>query len=119
MWIYEQSSGLLSHDGEPIAAGHGGYEQGRNNPAMEQVAGVGPVPRGTYDISQAFDSPSHGPCVMQLTPTVGTMTYRRGGFLIHGDSNEYPGLTSHGCIILPGPVRRQIARSDDRKLMVI
>lgn len=118
-WIYNQSNGTLSHNGELIGAGYSGFETGENNPWMENVHDTGPIPQGTWAIGNAIDTTTHGPVVMPLTPAADTETFGRGGFLIHGDSIEHPGLASHGCIILPRAIREEINTSDDKVLEVV
>lgn len=118
MWTYAQSAGEMQRDGEFICVGYSGFGAGKNNPDMESVANVGPIPRGRYQIGSPFDSETHGPVVMRLTPCDGTETFGRDGFLIHGDSVSRPGGASHGCIILPRPERLAIAGSGDTDLEV-
>lgn len=118
MWTYNQLTGAFTHNGESIATGYSGFEAGKNNPAMQGEANVGPIPKGRYSIGERFDSETHGPIVMRLTPAEGTDTFGRSGFLIHGDSLRNPGEASHGCLILPRPVRIAIAQSADKSLEV-
>lgn len=122
MWTYQQSSGQLREDGALVAVGYSGCGEGKNNPALEAVVDIGPIPRGWYHVSgpECVDAPGpHGPYVLRLTPASGTNTHGRSGFLIHGDSNEHPGAASHGCIVLPRDVRGWIVESDAALLHVI
>jgi|SRR5579862_1648174 len=119
-WTYVQQSGELQHDGKPIATGYSGAGAGKNNAALQNVPNVGPIPQGDWTISgPPVDTPDHGPCVLKLTPAVGTETFGRSGFLMHGDSKEHPGCASHGCVILPRSVREQVWNSGDRELEVL
>ncbi len=119
-WILNSSNGTLSKDGELITdLGWSGHDAGRDNPAMEQVHDIGPIPRGEWDIGDSVDSEKLGPVVMPLIPREGTVTYGRGGFFIHGASAVHPGESSHGCVILPRSVRMQIAASEDKTLQVV
>jgi hypothetical protein len=104
--------------------GYSGHGAGVNNPAMQADRDVGPIPRGFYEIGQAFDHPTRGPLVMRLMPRPGTDTFGRSGFLIHGDLKSAPGkhLASLGCIVLDHDLRARIAAavaSGDRLLQVI
>jgi hypothetical protein len=119
MWSYDQLSGTLSKDGERVATGYSGFEQGKNNPDLEHIHDTGPIPKGVYGIGPPHDTTTHGPHVMPLTPELGTNTFGRDGFLIHGDSVAHPGTASHGCIILPRNVRDQISASGDFQIEVI
>jgi hypothetical protein len=117
MFTYNQSTGLLTRDGTMIAAGYSGHGDGRNNPAMEATRLVGPIPCGLYHIGPAFHaSTTLGPVAMRLMP-VSHDALGRSGFFIHGDSVK--GDASHGCIVLPRPVRLFIAHSGDKDLTVV
>ena len=119
MWTYDQRSGALGKDGQRVATGYSGFGQGKNNPELENIHDVGPIPKGVYGIGPPHDTPTHGPHALALTPEPGTNTFGRDGFLIHGDSVQNPGTASHGCIILPRTVRDQIAASGDRQIQVV
>ncbi len=119
MWTYTQVNGRLEKDGELIATGYSGFGAGKNNPAMQNVPNIGPIPLGEYEIGPPHDTVTHGPHVMALTPSAGTNTFGRDGFLIHGDSKVSPGTASHGCIILPRVVREQISVSGEMRVQVV
>jgi|SRR5579863_3957749 len=114
-WNYSQSTGSLTRDGHFVAAGYSGAGTGRNNPTLEAVPNVGPIPRGLYRIGPRFDAVKQGPCVMRLTP-LGHDALGRDGFLIHGDNLTHDAST--GCVILPHQTREAIAASPDRDLVV-
>ena len=119
-WTYAQKSGELQQDGKPVATGYSGAGAGKNNPALENVPNVGPIPQGDWTIAgPPVDTPDHGPYVLKLQPAASTETFGRSGFLIHGDSKEHPGSASHGCVILPRAVREQVWNSGDRELEVL
>lgn len=120
MWTYRQKDGELLHDDGPVARGYSGIDDGKNNPAMQNVQNVGPIPQGGWTIEKpAFNTMDHGPFVLRLTPKPGTQTFGRSGFLMHGDSIEHPGLASHGCTIFPRAIREQVAASPDNDLEVV
>lgn len=121
MWTYQQRNahgdGELDHDGVFEATSYSGTGAGRNNPDMEAVPNVGPIPRGLYHIGPATDDhPSLGPRVMALTP-VGHNAHNRTAFFAHGDSANHD--ASHGCIILGRTMRDAMDASPDRDLMVV
>lgn len=116
MWTYEQHNGRLCHDGALEGTGYSGTGIGRNNPNMESVTGVGPIPAGLYEVGLAYAHPHLGPCVMNLMP-IGHDLLGRSDFRIHGDSKNHN--ASHGCIVLGPSLRRQIAASPDRELTVV
>ena len=119
MWTYEQATGRFSHDGVAVAFGYSGRDEGKNNPAMQYLQGIGPLPRGAYTIGDAVDTDTHGPCVMPLSHDASNEMFGRSGFLIHGDSIAAPGTASHGCIILPRAIRDLINLCKDRCLSVV
>jgi len=117
MWTYQQSTGKLT--GIISAEGWAGQRLGINNPAMQDVAGMGPLPQGLYTIGQPHNSDSTGPFTMDLIPDPNNNMYGRSEFRIHGASKIDPQLSSEGCIVMPRAVREQIWNSGDRQLEVI
>ncbi len=117
-WTYSQRTGTLTLNGTPVATGYSGHEEGKNNPAMQNVRQIGPVPQGKYTIGAAYQHPEKGPVVMRLNPDAHNLMFGRSGFLIHGDSLAHPGFASEGCIILARKIRDRIAQSSDRELEV-
>jgi hypothetical protein len=119
-WTYAQKTGELQQDGKHVASGYSGSGAGKNNPAMEKVHSVGPIPHGDWTIvGPPVDTIDHGPYVLTLQPSASTNTFDRTGFRMHGDSKESPGCASQGCVIMPRPVRAQVWKSGDRDLEVV
>jgi len=120
MWTYAQKTGELLQDGQHVAGGYSGFDNGKNNPDMQAVPDVGPIPQGEWTIvGPPVNTAGHGPYVLRLEPAHGTNTFGRSGFLMHGDSIEAPGCASHGCVIMPRAVREQVWNSGDRELQVV
>ena len=96
-----------------LPMGYSGFEtdraEGKNNPELEKVEDVGPIPVGTYRIGSPRDTLTHGPFVLPLKPDPGNEMFGRSAFLIHGDSVVDPGTASRGCIIMSRAVRKQVA----------
>ena len=119
-WVYEQSTGKLSHNGQFVASGYAGNGAGKNNPQMEITPETGPLPKGSYAITgHPFHHPHTGAYSLRLSPHAGNRMYGRSGFLIHGDNVKHPGAASNGCIILPLFVRKKIWSSGDKLLEVV
>jgi len=120
MYTYEQRSGRLSNGLGLVGIGYSGHGMGVNNPALEEIPNVGPIPVGTYEIGPACEHPQLGPLAMALIPKLETDTFGRSGFFIHGDEVGHVGeeLASHGCIILPRAVRVLVAAATERTLLV-
>ncbi|MCL5501601.1 Protein of unknown function [Phytobacter palmae] len=119
-WVYEQSTGNLSHNGSYVAKGYAGKGAGKNNAQMEGTPDTGPLPRGKYSITgHPFHHPHTGAYSLRLHPSPENTMYGRSGFLIHGDSVKHPGTASNGCIILPLFIRQKIWSSGDKSLEVI
>lgn len=130
-WTFQQSTGNLSRDGVFVADCYSGAGEGKNNPDMQNVPNVGPVPRGSYTITGAecngeipcdqcggSASHHHGPFVLRLHPDPGDEMFGRAGFLIHGDNSTH--TASQGCIVTPNrTVRENILASGDLRLQVI
>jgi hypothetical protein len=111
MWTYIQSTGdMLDGNGNVLATGYSGKGPDKNNPAMESVRGLGPIPVGIYNMElPPVDTETHGPCVIWLTPDPSNDMLGRSGFGIHGDSFTHMGQASEGCIILPRFARERMA----------
>jgi hypothetical protein len=120
MWIYEQKTGLMMHDGEYAGYGYSGHGEGVNNPALERVHNIGPIPRGVWEIGEFFDDlGGKGPIVAHLTPSTGTDTFGRAGMMVHGDNSAGDHSASHGCIVMPRVVRIAMRDSGDKLLRVV
>jgi hypothetical protein len=120
MWTYAQKTGNLLQNGQLVATGYSGFDTGKNNPAMQAVPDVGPIPQGSWTISgPPINTAEHGPFVLTLTGAPDTKTFGRSGFLMHGDSVDAPGTASKGCIIMPRPAREQVWNSGDTALEVV
>ena len=118
MWVYDQPTGQIFHDEKAVGTGYSGKGEGKDNPAMESVHNVGPIPKGRYTIGPPHNTLTHGPYVLPLTPDPDNLMHRRSGFLIHGDSRKAPGTASEGCIILARAIREGIWQSGDHRLEV-
>ena len=120
IWIYTQSTGQLRYGTTLCGIGYSGKGKGKNNPAMENVPLVGPIPSGLWEIDgPPRHTKEHGPYVLGLVPVLGTDAHGRTEFLIHGDSLTDPGEASEGCIIMPRVVRERIWQSGCRRLQVV
>lgn len=138
MWNYSQTLGrLTSEDGLFQSQGYSGAKpEGYNNPEMQNVKNVGPIPQGRYSWGNHFECVEtlsaeqqcpdcdgigfhkHGPHVIRLIPDPGNEMFGRSGFLCHGDSTTKPGSASEGCIIQPLATRVQMMDSNDHVVEV-
>jgi hypothetical protein len=129
MFTFEQITGKWRDDsGVLIGIGYSGAGVGKNNPSMEGIVDVGPIPCGNYLIKgPPFDSPKHGKFVLYLVPDADTkariIAYGRdpNTFLLHGDSIENAGTASQGCVIQDRGTREAVwaANAMDNGLRVI
>lgn len=117
-WFYSQKTGILRHNDTIESCGYSGKGEGKNNPAAQFKHNFGPIPRGEYQIGSPHDTMEHGPCVLQLLPSMDNKMFGRSGFLIHGDSLSAPGMASEGCVILNKATREAIVNSGDNVLEV-
>lgn len=125
MWKYDITARRLERDGKLVfegkghGAGYSGNGAGLNNPAMEGVRGIGPLPEGRYRMTELrLTGASTGPYTIVLVQVSGE-SHGRSAFRIHGDNSKGDQSASHGCIILPPLVRRQIWESGDHDLEVV
>jgi len=109
---YEQRTGQMvcvdDETGRVVVnrQGYAGRGVGRNNPALQSVRNVGPLPQGRYSIGIGFNNRgSTGPESLRLTPSDDEEMFGRGRFLIHGGGRD----ASKGCIVLPIEDRRAIS----------
>lgn len=117
MWGYSQTTGKLTKNGVVKAIGYSGFGKGKNNPSMQDVATLGPIPKGLWKMGNPYDSVNVGPFAIPLEMIKGNI-FGRSAFRIHGDSKSNPGNASHGCIILPRNIREMIWASGDKELTV-
>jgi hypothetical protein len=120
-WTYQQVTGRLLDDlCNIIGVGYSGRSpDGKNDPVMQSVPNVGPIPCGDYTIEPPVDTVTHGPFVLALTPSPKNEMWGRSGFLMHGDSVIAPGTASLGCIIQSRDVREAVWDSNDHLLTVV
>jgi hypothetical protein len=109
---YSQSTGQLwevMEDGSTqlLGTGWAGNNEGKNNPAMQDVHDVGPLPRGLYYIGPPLRESYLGPYAMPLSPHPNNQMFGRDGFYIHGAAMdpEKRGQESRGCIVQMHDVR--------------
>jgi hypothetical protein len=124
MWIYEQATGrLLTPDISHIATGYaGGNEgknpEGKNNPDMQCIPDVGPLPRGIYYMQEPVEH-RLGLFAIPLLPDKNNDMCGRGGFYCHGDKISDPGNGSEGCIVMPNEIRHKMWDSIDHVIAVV
>lgn len=120
--FYEQRSGkftiiAISDDGGQERAVHqctcsAGKGSGRNNPSLEDVRSIGPLPRGEYVIREErharFAAPS-----FRLVPHPKNRMHGRDGFFIHGGTN------SAGCILMRYSDRCEVQHHKPDRLFVV
>lgn len=121
MWTYRQASGaFINPKGVIRGIGYAGHGPGVNNPALQNVANVGPLPAGRYTMTEwREDDPHTGLGTIVLTPHPDNEMFGRSAFRIHGDDGTGKRTASHGCIVW-GHLedRRGVWLSGDRELLV-
>lgn len=109
-YTYVQRTGwFYTPDGERMSKGYAGNGAGLNNPDMQFVVRVGPLPVGDYTIKPPYKHQRLGPLTMNLEPDAGNKMRGRAAFRIHGDNSKGDKSASQGCIILLRVARRYIA----------
>ena len=97
-----------------------GNHAGKNNPAMQDVRCVGPLPQGKYFIEQPVTHPHLGPFAMHLIPDSSNQMFGRDAFYIHGPSmGNNRGQESMGCIIADRQSRENLWATGARELRVV
>lgn len=112
---------MIDPDGLTVVGiGYAGHGWGRNNPRMEKVHGIGPLPAGDYTIGPLeMQHAALGLNVCALMPDPANTMYNRSGFFLHGRKSPTDLDASEGCIVLDHTSRMRVATSADRKLRVI
>lgn len=115
---YKQSTGqIYDQKGNLLGTGWAGNGAGKNNPSMQDVHSVGPIPQGWYIIGEPYDSPHTGQFTLPLTPYQDNEMFGRDSFKIHGSAPNVDkdgfitgtkNPVSEGCIIQPRDVREKI-----------
>lgn len=119
-WTFEQATGWwIDPTGNVIfKCAYAGNGAGKNNPDMQDVKDVGPLPRGLYTAQAPVTDPKVGKYAMRLTPSATNEMYGRADFFLHGDSVSDPGNASEGCIVLPLALRMKFWVSGDHNIQV-
>jgi len=110
---FSQTTGHVTDDsGTIIAHGYAGNNKdpkhlGKNNPELQGMKCVGPLPQGKYTIGKWGDHGEVGPNSAPLTQIEGE-TFGRNDFLIHGPGGEDPANCSKGCIVIPHDERMKV-----------
>ncbi len=112
---------FYSPDGNLMTqSAYSGHGNGLNNPSMQDVEGVGPLPSGLYTIGAPRVPIDHlGPLAMPLTPSASTVMFGREGFFLHGDNAAGNHSASDGCVIVPHWARAAVNMDSDRTLVVV
>lgn len=125
-WVWRQRAGILSRRIDEtgcetiVGRGYAGHGEGVNNPDLQHVPNIGPIPRGRWTIGAPYDSKRVGPFALPLAPYDDTETFGRSAFLIHGDRKTGPAQSaSEGCIVLSRELREEIHESSDTDLEVV
>jgi hypothetical protein len=133
VWQLDYSTGFVSKDTLIVDRDtySGKWPEGFNNPAMQNIHNVGPLPLGDWEISgPPFDDAKHGKYILRLAPKKGTETYKRTGFLWHGKPVIPEGINlllpspfictgSEGCLCSSPVTRTRVYQSGDTFLRTI
>ena len=119
MWYFSQRTGIIKHNDEEITQGYAGNGLGKNNPDMQNVHNVGPLPRGLYRIQKPIQQDIKvGHYAIPLAPSMDNQMFGRSAFMWHGDSMAHPGEASEGCIVSSLSARIDAWESGDHDLTV-
>ena len=120
-WTYQQTTGILKHDGVLISKrGYSGVKGSQFQHNKQNVKDKGPIPVGKYTlIGGPFKHHKTGVYTIRLLPDPKNEMFGRDGFMLHGDSGDHPGEASHGCIVFPKNIRKNVWESGDHEIEVI
>jgi len=124
-WTYSQDDGrLYDKDGLHVATGYAGgnggkHPEGVNNPGMQNVKMIGPLPAGIYTFGEVVLKSHLGAYAIPLIPDPMNEMFGRSAFYCHGDTIELNQSASDGCIIQARAVREEMYESPDHRLEVV
>lgn len=130
MWTFNILKGWLDKDGVMVDRSvYSGNGPGFDNPAMETMADVGPIPEGFWKIvGPPYDDPVLGPYVLKLEPATAEFRARilamgrdPDSFRCHGKPKPPADINSgsHGCLCAQYQTRMRLYQSGDTDLQVI
>lgn len=113
---------MFDPSGVFVSRGYAGGNKGKNpeginNPAMQCVKDIGPLPVGFYTFGVPVVKSHLGPYAIPLIPDAANIMCGRGDFYCHGDTTP-SGNASEGCIIMPRTVRNAMWASVDHTIQV-
>jgi hypothetical protein len=119
-WTYQQTAhSILRPDGSLLTdTAYSGHGVGLNNPSLQSVPDIGPIPQGEYTLSPFFTHPRLGNLCARFMPKPGSTTYGRSGFDLHGDNQYRNHTASEGCVVVDKPYRLEISHSNDTDWIV-
>lgn len=95
---FVQKTGRFYLNTALIGLAYSGNGAGLNNPDMDGVKNVGPIPVGSYTASSII-MPDKGPNVWRLQPQSTNNMKGRSGFMVHWDNTHHNFTASDGCIV--------------------
>ncbi len=108
-WRYVQATGeLIDPDGKVAEIGYAGRAAGLNNPAMEAVHEIGPLPQGRYSVYPRINHTRLGSDALPLSPYGSNVMWGRGGFYVHADNAKRDHSASEGCIVMGAATRARL-----------
>ena len=94
-----------------------GHLQGRNNPRLQAVKCIGPLPQGVYRVGEWGTHSVVGQNSAPLTQ-IGGDSFGRGDFFIHGPGADYAN-SSEGCIVIPHDDRMRVIALNPTTITVV
>lgn len=114
---------MFRPDGTLAGTGYAGGNCGKNpeginNPAMQGVKDIGPLPEGFYTFGDLVEEGELGLYYFALNPDDSNDMLGRGDFYCHGDTS-IPRRASEGCIVIAHDVRREMHESLCQRIQVV
>ena len=108
-WTYSQSTGVLfNHSTNQSWQCYSGHGDGLNNPQLQDLVMVGPIPQGSWEVVEIASDLKTGPVTWFLEWMAPIWSYPgrdKGSFRVHGDNAEVNHTASDGCVIAPHDCR--------------
>lgn len=118
MIYYNQRTGVITRDSALLGIAYSGHDEGLNNPAMESVRMIGPIPRGLWRMLEPRDSKTTGKYTIPLIMVRGD-SFKRDLFRVHGDNRYVNKSASHGCVVAMYKTRVEMYTTSGDKLITV
>ena len=117
MWVYSVTAKTLwKNTGDVVTTRcSSGHDGAKDISQLDDMKDIGPIPRGTWQVLNGFDSVAIGAKTIPLLP-LDHAAKKRAGFTLHGNMVK---MSQANGIAMPLSIRNKIDKSKDKTILVI